>query len=358
MPYPLTIGMTKADFKREILAYYFPTLCGGTDAAFADDYAAIGAFLTRTDEVKLALRPLEERLRALALAKATSLATGGPAPVQHASMYNSKDVTTKILTSALADIETRAGFNSATAGLLHNESMYGSGSGDHIDLSTIGRTRDGKRLTPDNAALPAGVPKIIGNINPTDFMVLLKHGYSFKDVGADSAHGEFTHRLQWCAIIEAKGRLGLQKTPIELYKKMWFTGTKGTHNIGSGRSLYMWMALLDNVSSDGEAAAINSMAWSANTYNNPEVFNASFNTGIAGVPFQTADTSNLYVLCKLLGARRRKRALGGYDASDKYHGLKMTDTGAGKTVLAGMNQTAGPTPLSNLKHVVAWIDSL
>lgn len=355
MPYPLSPGMTKQDFKREILEYYFPDLCMGANAAYADDYAAIGAFLTRLDEVKAALKPLEEKLRQLALANAALAAAGGPLPAHNASLYNRKEVTRKILSGALADVEMRAGFNGAAAGLLHNESVFGTGSGNQIDLTTQGRTTNGVRAGATDVNLPRGVPKVIGSIHPTDFMVLLKHGYACKDVGAESAHGEFTHRLQWYAIIQAKGSINLSKEPIDLYKKMWFGFTKGTANIASKRSLYMWMALVDNVTSDKEAANIGTMAWSPKTFNNPEFMNSSL-TPIVGPAFDVMDSANLFVLGKLLRARKTKRSLG-FDGTTNYHAKKMTDTGANKTVLAGKNAT-GPTSLADLKNVVAWIDSI
>ncbi|MFP3589763.1 hypothetical protein SCB29_40095, partial [Paraburkholderia sp. SIMBA_055] len=50
------------------MEYYFPDLCkSSTESSYADDYAAIGAFLTRTDEVLHKLIPLENKLRELAL---------------------------------------------------------------------------------------------------------------------------------------------------------------------------------------------------------------------------------------------------------------------------------------------------
>jgi hypothetical protein len=73
--------------------------------------------------------------------------------------------------------------------------------------------------------------------------------------------------------------------------------------------------------------------------------------------FKEQDSSNLFVLRKLLAARQGKRALGGYDGgTDTYSKKKLVD-GKAKTILAGRH-TVGDTNLSDLKHVVVWIESL
>ena len=356
MAYPLTVGMSKAEFKAEILGHYFPTL----DNALAEDYAAIGAFLTRHDEVLRHLKELENALRAkaLELATASAAAKGAAVPTQQGSLYDTKAFTRKILTGALQTVEVQAGFNGARAGvLLHNNSVIGMGAGPSLDLTERGRTLDGKAVPGrDKADLPAGVPKIIGAIHPTDFMVLLKHGYAFKDVGAESAHGEFTHRLQWYAVIKAKDELSLTLSPIDLYKKMWFGATMGTANLGRHK-LYMWMAIFDCLNSDAEATQFDTVAVSPGTFNNPEFMNKTLTKQIYGQTnvFNVNDSSNLYVLRKLLGARQAKRSMN-FDGKDRYAAKKLV-AGAGKTVLAS-NNPAVNTGLNELKHVVAWIDRL
>jgi hypothetical protein len=358
--------MTKNEFKVEILQYYFPNLCG-SDNGFAEDYAAIGAFLTRKDDVLRALQSLEDELRVRALENANAIAAAktAPVPTQQASLYNAKEYTSKILTRSLQGVEVQAGFNQARAGvLLHNNSVIGIGDGPSLDLTDHGRTQDSRAVeNRPKANLPAGVPKIIGAIHPTDFMVLLKHGYAFKDVGAESAHGEFTHRLQWYAIIRSRGALGLTQEPIDLYKKMWFTSTKGTDNLQGGRQLYMWMALFDCLSSDEEAAGaqFQTMAWSPETFNNPEFMNKTLTKQIYGQTnvFNVHDSSNLYVLRKLLGARQLKRSMQ-FDGTEQYAEKKMGNAAGqpvNKTVIASYNPT-GNTNLDQLKNVVAWIDSL
>ena len=233
-----------------------------------------------------------------------------------------------------------------------------------LDLSIDGRTENSKGVeSRAKASLPGGVPKIIGAIHPTDFMVLLKHGYAFKDVGAESAHGEFTHRLQWYAIIQSKDALKLANKPIDLYKKMWLSGTMGTANLATGRSLYMWMALFDQrLNSDQEAASgqFKTMAHSPHTFNNPEYMNTVLTTPVYGTTnvFHANDSSNLYVLRKLLIARKSKRAFK-YDASTTYHEKKMVaDPPSKKTVLASNNPVQQTQLRRPLKNVVVWIESL
>ena len=361
MPYPLTVGMSKGAFKAQILEHYFPALCAGDADSkdFADDYAAMGAFLTRHPDVLRHLQTLENdlRARALELAKASAAAQGQAVPTQQRTLYDVKEFTRKILTGALQAVEVQAGFNAVRAGvLLHNNSVVGMGAGPSLDLSDRGRTQAGKGVEGrQKADLPAGVPKIIGSIHPTDFMVLLKHGYAFKDVGAESGHGEFTHRLQWYALIKAKDELGLKKSPIELYKRMWFGNTMGNANLG-GHKLYMWMALFDCLNSNAETTQFDTVALSPGTFNNPEFMNRTLTKQIFGQTnvFDENDSSNLYVLRKLLGARQLKRMQ--FDGSERYAAKKMV-AGRGKTVLASHNPTVN-TELNQLKNVVAWIDRL
>jgi len=350
--------MSKGEFKARILEHYFPALCA-SDNDFAEDYAALGAFLTRHAEVLRHLQTLENdlRTRALELAKASAAAKGQAVPTQRDTLYDVKEFTRKILTGALQAVEVQAGFNAVRAGvLLHNNSVIGMGAGPSLDLTDRGRTQAGKAVAGRATAdLPAGVPKIIGSIHPTDFMVLLKHGYAFKDVGAESGHGEFTHRLQWYALIKAKDELGLTKSPIDLYKRMWFSSTMGTANL-NGRRLYMWMALFDCLNSDAETTQFDTVALSPGTFNNPEFMNRTLTKQIFGQTnvFNENDSSNLYVLRKLLGARQLKRTR--FDGTESYAAKKMV-AGAGKTVLASHNPTVN-TGVNQLKNVVAWIDRL
>ncbi len=75
--------------------------------------------------------------------------------------------------------------------------------------------------------------------------------------------------------------------------------------------------------------------------------------------FDVNNSSNLYVLRRLLGARQGKRMK--YDGTENYAAKKIPPKAgqaiANKTVLAGYNPT-GNTALDQLKNVVAWIDSL
>jgi hypothetical protein len=357
MAYPLRENMSAEQFREEILEFYFPTLCSGEDSTFADDYAAIGAFLTRNNDVLRNLIPLENRLRGLALENLKNHANDFSGESAPKGSYDLKEVKTKILTRALQEVEGREGFNQATVGLLHDSATIGTGAGAEVNMLHTGRTTKGKREQAEDANLPAGAPTIIGGIHATDFLVLLKHGYAFKDVGAESAHGEFTHRLQWNAIFQAKVELGLKNEPIKLYKKMWLKSTMATANVGHNLKLYMWAALLDNLPSADEASNFGTIAWTNTTFNGPEKMTAELTRKIYGEDKEQFDNpSNLYVLRKLLIARQGKRNRT-YDASEKYHAKKMIKTGASKTILAG-GAEAKLTHLNELNNVVVWLNTL
>jgi hypothetical protein len=363
MAFPVRVGMSTAEFKQEILEYYFPVLCNGVDGSFADDYAAIGAFLTRKDDVLAKLVPLETKLRQLALEKINQPVNNlaQPDPLKPSNIYDVKAVTKKLLTRALEDLETQSGFNQAKIGMLHDNASFGTGSGAQIQMTHDGRTTKGKREGANEVNLPKGVPKLIGSIAPMDFMILLKHGYAFKDLAAESGHGEFTHRLQWYAIIRAKGELKLSHEPIDLYKKMWFTATKGTQNIPTNLGLYMWVALLDNLTNENEANTnFKTVAWTSGTFNSPENMTTALTRKdySESAKFKINDPANLYVLRKLLTARQGKRAMGGYDGgSDKYQ-LKKLVNGPGNKTVVSANHAVGATSVKDIKHAVVWIDSL
>lgn len=343
--------MQTSDFKSAIIEHYFPDYCKGEYATFADDYAKIGAFLTRKEYVLEKLEPLERKLRALAKENIRTHSIT-PEVGQGKTIYDTVGVTKKILDRALQDVETQAGFNSAKYGLLHSRSTFGTTSTAEVDLKADGRTGNGAQ----NVKLPAGVPKIVGPIDSMDFMVLLKHGYAFKDVGAESGHGEFTHRLQWYAIIQAKDEIGLTNEPIKLYKEMWFSRTRGTHNLGQHK-LYMWVALLDNFQSEAEAINSDTLAWCSKTFNSPEFMNACLmNTNGNGMDLDEQNMSNLFVLRRLLKKRALKRQKS-YDNNDNYAQKKILEAKGNKTILSGGMNT-GTMNLSDLKQAVIWIDSL
>jgi hypothetical protein len=98
------------------------------------------------------------------------------------------------------------------------------------------------------------------------------------------------------------------------------------------------------------------MAWSGKTFNNPEYMNRTLSQFAMAEVFHPTDDSDLYVLRKLLLARKMKRSA--YDATTKYHARKMTDPLARRTVLAAANSAPGTTRLQDLQNVVAWIESL
>ena len=76
---------------------------------------------------------------------------------------------------------------------------------------------------------------------PTHFAhVLLANGAHWKDPGVNLAHGEYTHRIQWWVVINAK--IKLTHKPANLFRKLGgpecFFPNKGNDE---PRSLFFWL---------------------------------------------------------------------------------------------------------------------
>ncbi len=146
--------------------YMGATIPIAADPNFAD-FALMGAYLSEPDyreKIKLALRELEGEMTAQ---------IGGfwfrdksKAAIAH---FRDKGPTTpkdpnfsKLLTKALANFEGRHGFT-----------------------------------------VPEKLPTFAGFVYGNVFKETIQNGMHFKDIGAGEKHGEFTHRLQWYAVVNA-----------------------------------------------------------------------------------------------------------------------------------------------------------
>ena len=66
---------------------------------------------------------------------------------------------------------------------------------------------------------------MVGDLDPVAFTVLLRHGYQFKDVAAGPYHGEYTHRLQWYAAMNAKN-LGIVNPALDIFRSLGYLTAK------------------------------------------------------------------------------------------------------------------------------------
>ena len=70
--------------------------------------------------------------------------------------------------------------------------------------------------------MPAGPGYLTDVVGGRDFnRILLRHGYHWKDPGAQGVtHGEYTHRIQWYALLTKWAALGLVNKPLLVFKAM------------------------------------------------------------------------------------------------------------------------------------------
>lgn len=321
MTFPVEPNMSMEKFREDIIDYYFPHFETGTETQkkLRQDYAHIGAFLSSRAKVLEALVPLEEQLRDHIVKSVPKLSMDQLKAFRPVSSADFK--THKALTAVLALREIEEGFNNpADYGVLHSQAMYATGT-DRFDMQPGGRPAvvPGKGGVPANAAavdanpiaLPKGIPTVVGlDLHYMDFnRILLAHGYQFKDVGAGKEHGEYTHRLQWWAVCQVKKALGLQLSPIDIFKSMGLLAAKGSGHLQAGRHLYVWEALFDNFRSEGQAKGNKTEAYCTGTFNNPENFNSTLkNIDPAVTPFDANDSTNLFCLKMLVRIRHDKRA--------------------------------------------------
>lgn len=89
-----------------------------------------------------------------------------------------------------------------------------------------------------------------GGLSPSDFNWYLAHGYMPKDPGAGANHGDFSHRLQWHAVMRVvtdgfsmPKRSGRNHTPFELYTEVGSEMSQARRHRGKGD---IWGYIFDN----------------------------------------------------------------------------------------------------------------
>lgn len=366
MPFPLTAAWSADKFRTDIIDYYFPHLGSGTanQKLLREDYAMIGAFLTRTQDVLLELVELEKEIRVYLVNTAPSNVLVSVTGFKPSTGGTFK--THKVLTNVLSRLEIEQGFNNPEEfGVLHSKAMYATGT-DTFTMDATGRpdVRVDPRDPTSNVVtkatpipMPKGVPTVSGlNLHHMDFnRILLAHGYQFKDVGASKDHGEYTHRLQWHAIFRANaaGRLPLKKSPLEIYRSMGALAAKWSANTEPNLHLYIWEALFDNFRSKVAAETNYTVAHCTGAFNAPEVFNVRLSSGIdlGTLTFKQDDPSNLFCLRALLRSRYLKReATEGSSYWEKIVGTK----GARNKAIASGESAGTFDKNSELRVALVW----
>jgi hypothetical protein len=235
-----------------------------------EDYAAICSFLSHKDKVVAALQHLNDAIRVkleepnLSTLKNKVVAATNLSSSPTAYIDNTRDgkpfKTHKVLSGILDAAEHSAGFNGAQSTLqkLHTTAQV---SGDMTNTTTFTDSQpqwqqhvptgtDVKDLP--TIGLPKGAPTLTGILKKSFNPILLKNGFHWKDPGADAVvHGEFTHRIQWYAIVKAHGNgaLTLVNTPVQIFKSMGYLFA-GKPN--DGATAYLWELLCDCFAPDQE----------------------------------------------------------------------------------------------------------
>lgn len=356
MAFPTTPNMAVDQYKAEIIDHYWPNLANDIEKnvyikatskrALPDDYAEIGAFLTDKDRVYEALIPLEREIRQTLMSMSDVYRSNFPRTVGEALKYTHKDAPSstaagfkshKLLSNALRRLEAEGGFN-------HERIVKGTFFADALENKTGTLHAGGGFVEPGDATgrlkspekrddkatpvpLPRGIPTVAGTLDPTAFnSVLLRHGYQFKDVAAGPYHGEYTHRLQWHAIMRAKGNntLTLKNSPLEIFKSFGYMVAKAPGNTddpnpklprgnralyiderGNFRHLYLWEALFDTAEGETRARALRTLAYTESglVFTCPE----SFNKSLMKLDQYSDNENDLWCLRVLVATRWKKR---------------------------------------------------
>jgi len=221
------------------------------------DIGKICSFLSRRDSVLTNLAPLNAAIKKelekpgrkqLSDRMEEALRTNNGQPL--------RNDTGKLLSGILDEFEHSHGFNAVgespamQTGKLHTTAFTAGNATDAIKLT--GQASDFTAYNPEGKAvkdlraipLPKGAPTLTGVLEKSFNPVLLRHGYHWKDPGADSlVHGEFTHRLQWFAIVTAAATIGLINRPLEIFKSMGYASFTTAKN--EGKNTYLWMLCCD-----------------------------------------------------------------------------------------------------------------
>jgi len=329
MPFPLRPSMSFEEFRDGIVKHYWKNLgdeigksvfkCARA-AELPDDYAKIGSFLTDKDRVEAALQPLEKEIRDAIVRRQKQVPSTYDAAKSYTLQRNKGGSLAhlkshKLLTNALRASEAEAGFNhekiqkgtffdaaKRPIGKFHGTAAISDSQGR---LTSVGKEKPDDLLSKA-VPLARGAPTVLGDLDPLAFNVLLRHGYQFKDVAAGAYHGEYTHRLQWYAIL--KGNLGLANTPLDIYRSLGFKFAKGDKDVPADESaqLWMWQALFDTAETESDAKRLRTIAYtnSGAVFNCPEAMNKS----LMKIEVSDTDQNNLlWCLRVLLKTRWKKR---------------------------------------------------
>ena len=329
MPFPIEPNLTGEQFRKEIIEYYWKDLGAAVNKSplaakvktdLPKDYAEIGAFLSSKERVRTALIPLEEEIRRSMLSRNIVLPANYGDALTFTLQRNKGGSDAplkshKLLTNAFRRSEAEGGFNhekiikgtffdeAEMEGKFHSTSAKSDKKGD---LTAVGVEGALSKKT----GLARGAPTVLGDLDPLAFNVLLRHGYQFKDVAAGAYHGEYTHRLQWYAIMQAhsKGLLKLANPALDIYRSLGYMSAKADKNVPQGEmQLWMWQALFDTAETPEDAKRLKTLAYtlSGSVYTCPENMNKSLMS--MGVTDDSKDTSQLWCLRVLLKTRWKKR---------------------------------------------------
>jgi len=330
-----------------------------------NDYARIGSFLTHTNAVMLALQRLEQALLDKLAAKVRDEGDAGgsfttlqntlsgntlPSGVfKFPSTTNARGEsiyfkTHKLLSSTLQDLEDLHNFNGRSvdtfeqtpamdlypgAKVARNPGRPEAATSSGGDPVAFLRLPDKAKTDPSNwpgGAKPVGVPAVSGILGQAFNKTLLRHGYHFKDPGAGIAHGEYTHRLQWYAVVTKSAEIGLRNSPLDIFRSLgsdWCKQQKiGRGNDGSELTgYYMWEALFDCA-----PAGLQLAEWRphSDTFTCPEAMLKQLTPSV----LYTHDTH--FLLKALMRARNAKRSgnVSGGDSSFERQDYGLRFTGA------------------------------
>jgi hypothetical protein len=316
-----------------------------------DDYAAIAHFLTDRKRVVTYLKPLDEaikaeldaagretvkgRVEAIRVASpaqrdalykrgnsAVHLATqANPSSTLTANQVPDRDKiikTDKLLSGILDRFETLHGFNNAT-GALRKLHTTAETAGDGTNAVAFGADQvptggwqpynpEGKEAKDlRTVAVPSGPPTLTGILKKSFNPVLLRNGYHWKDPGADAkVHGEFTHRLQWYAVVQASlaSALKLTNQPVQIFKSMGYLFATGSNEYlpSTKAVVYLWELLFDVFAFDQKGT--NPGKPYGDTFNCPNVLQSY----LSGAPMGPGP-HDLFYLKILMRARFLKRDL-------------------------------------------------
>ncbi len=237
--------------------------------------------------------------------------------------------THKVLSGVLDEAEQAAGFNGAQA-KLHTTAQTAGDKSNAIAFGAHDPQGAWQAHVPPNTPvgklpqvnLPSAAPTLTGILIKSFNPILLKNGFHWKDPGADARiHGEFTHRLQWYAVVQAKtnARLNLINTPLQIFKSMGylFAGADNAVNfpgeggvlINATTKVYLWELLCDCFAVD-QRESTPTKPWSE-TFNCPNVLQTFLSK-----PIMPPNQHQLPYLNVLMRARLIKRSREAPDKSE------------------------------------------